>query len=326
MPAAEIGSPDNHAPIRILYAYCGEHRRGDIGDYIRQQAAKHQITVELEEVDLCRGGDAHDLTNDALAATLRHKVKERHFHAVIVTPPCNTHSRATYANRRGPRPLRSKKYPSGLPGLPKHLADKVKTADKLIKVALDLCRVAASVGTPYLVEHPEDLGATPLGVPASIWQSPDWRKLADESNAITAALFQCHKLRQDSSAPTADYPKPTRLMTTMPLAKSLPFQGWPIFDDLNQYQGPLPRWCGHKHARSLLSVKVNGNLTFPTAAAAAYPPSMCEAIGHFAFSAARLRQLAEVSPTTMTCSSCGSSVPWSRPCPSCSWCILCCRL
>ena len=77
----------------------------------------------------------------------------------------------------------------------------------------------------------------------------------------------------------------------MPLACALRHQGWPTFDDNNVYQGPLPSWCGHKHGKSLLSKRVDGKLTFPTAAAAAYPPNLCEWIARVTFAAARLHSM-----------------------------------
>ena len=184
-----------------MYAYCGKHRRGDIGECIRKCAEEAQLRVKVDEIDLCRGGVAHDLTDTEIVRSLRKKVCLGDYSAVIATPPCNTHSRAVFANRRGPRPLRSKQHPGGIPGLPKHLKDKVTLADQLIAVALALCSDAATHQVPFLAEHPEDLGRAQLGDPASIWQTQVWRALVEKSSATTAAIFQCQKLLPESDAP-----------------------------------------------------------------------------------------------------------------------------
>ena len=49
--------------VKILYAYCGEARKGDIKDCLMELSRKPRRMVEVVELDLCRSSD-HDLSND----------------------------------------------------------------------------------------------------------------------------------------------------------------------------------------------------------------------------------------------------------------------
>ena len=60
-----------------------------------------------------------------------------------------------------------------------------------------------------LIEHPEDLGSTKNGVPASIWQLVEIRRLQDLNSAmVSVAGHQCQF--------EVDYSKPTRLCSDIP--------------------------------------------------------------------------------------------------------------
>ena len=51
------------------------------------------------------------------------------------------------------------------------------------------------------------------------------------------------------------------------------FQGWPIFDEEDNYLAPLPRHCGHDHQEHPIGrLPSGGHATSPTAA---YPDKMC---------------------------------------------------
>ena len=80
----------------------------------------------------------------------------------------------------------------------------------------------------FLGEHPEDLGG--LHSPASIWKLPDLRNAAEKLEGMQSiALHQCNW-----GAPT---PKPTRLLTDLPLHASFLYRQWPQLDG----HGRLPR-------------------------------------------------------------------------------------
>ena len=88
-----------------------------------------------------------------------------------------------------------------------------------------------------LWEHPEDLGTTPRGCPASVWQLQQVRKAYSEFPCTTAAGYQCQ-------FDGVDYAKPTRILTNIMSLKSFGYVGWPTFDKDGWYTGPLPDSCG----------------------------------------------------------------------------------
>ena len=127
----------------------------------------------------------------------------------------------------------------------------------------------------FLLEHPEDLGRTRSGhTPASIWQLEGAQRLFSHERVFTFAVYQCKYL--------AKSPKPTRFMTTIPAAKTMPFSGPPKFDKDGRYAGPLSRYCGHKDHEALVGMSSSGH--WKTTPAAAYPPLLCKQIAEWAFS------------------------------------------
>ena len=69
------------------------------------------IQLHLEQIDLLRGGEEHNVANDSVWQPILAKIAKDFSDAVIATPPCNTHTRAVWSNRQGPAPLRDVNYP-----------------------------------------------------------------------------------------------------------------------------------------------------------------------------------------------------------------------
>ena len=180
------------------------------------------------------------------------RVTKHEFQVVIVTPPCNTHSRAVWANSDGPKPVRSRSHPLGFPWLQGKLLAKCRMANLFIEKSIEASTIAHAAGAAFLWEHPEDLGVTSHGGnPASIWMLEELVAMAKATNSSTCAIHQC-KYGLDAA-------KPTRLMGTVPALKDQPFQGWPQFTKTGAYIGPLPVNCGYKHSRKLIGRDASGD-------------------------------------------------------------------
>ena len=93
--------------------------------------------------------------------------------------------------------------------------------------------IAREVGSHFLEEFPEDLGATSTGVPASTWQMEELFTLIANPGVITFALFQC-----EFGAKSA---KTTRLISDLIRFDGSFYEGIPIFTAEWKYQGPLPK-------------------------------------------------------------------------------------
>ena len=87
-------------------------------------------------------------------------------------------------------PLRSRAYLWGWPWLRGKLRQNIDDANALFHITWEACNLAFSLGIPYLVEHPEDLGRTASGEqPGSLWLMEPTRDLVEKTGAYTGALF-----------------------------------------------------------------------------------------------------------------------------------------
>ena len=130
----------------------------------------------------------------------------------------------------------------------------------------------APASTVCLWEHPEDLGRSRNGTPASVWQLEALRAVAKKRGMESVAFHQCTY--------GADYPKPTRFLSEADGLLQLGFSGWPILNKDLYYLGPLPRSCGHTH-QALIGASDTGG--FKTAPTATYPPQINEMIATLLF-------------------------------------------
>ena len=110
----------------------------------------------MEEVDLYRS-EEHDLSVDELWEKVATRVQAGQFHAIMMSPPCSTWSRAVWANRKGPQPVRSAAYPYGFPWLRGSAKTKAQLGTLLVQRCIDVLRRAPR-STTCTLEHPEDLG------------------------------------------------------------------------------------------------------------------------------------------------------------------------
>ena len=116
------------------------------------------------------------------------------FDILILTPPCASWTRALFSGKPGPAPCRDADHPWGFPNALKHIRDRARMGNEFVHFTLRLAEAAQAASsrgtttTRVLIEHPEDLGATPRGKPASIWQLPEMRALVKKGSS--RALYQ----------------------------------------------------------------------------------------------------------------------------------------
>eukprot|EP00435_Cladocopium_sp_Y103_P039389 s3778_g10.t1 len=196
-----------------------------------------------------------------------------------MSPPCGTWSRVRFQWQLhpGPRPQRNRSWPWGFPWLSAARRKNVDLANFFVSQTIQAAQLAHSVGTCFLIEHPEDLGSVNGEHPASIWQLDETRDLQASTNATTWAIFQC--------VFGADTSKPTRFLSTIPGIKSR-YAKWPSFDSDGKYVGPLPCRCPHKrHVRRLIGKDAQGR--WVTGPAAAYPAGLCKYLASLVVSVLR---------------------------------------
>ena len=256
--------------LKVVYLFAGPDRRGSIKEYLYKFCPPGSKAL-VTEIDLLRSSD-HDLLEITFQEKCLALVKD--CHTVICTPPCNTFSRAPWSNRFGPQPIRSAKFPLGFPWLRDKLRKKADDANFLIEFTFRCLAAAIKKDRQpneiciCLTEHPEDLGivdaADPASVPASLWRLPAFLELGLQTRALNQIDF---------GAPSV---KPTRIGFNRGF-ESIGVPGEPSFDNLGRYIGPLPKKA-NPAGISLIRKSATEEGEFRTAAAAAYPPGLCQAI------------------------------------------------
>lgn len=141
----------------------------------------------------------------------------------------------------GPKPLRTRAWPRGFPWLNKRQVDE---ANFFVDQCIKACGSAANHNGFFFLEHPEDLGAVGHEMPGSIWQLEEVLDLIPKFGSCCFAIHQCKF--------GAITPKPTRLLTNMPVSDDRCYFALPKFDKHGTYRGPLPNKCGHSHTHSLI--------------------------------------------------------------------------
>ncbi|CAE7275366.1 unnamed protein product [Symbiodinium sp. CCMP2592] len=254
--------------ISFLYLFAGESRRADLKSFLAAACEKAGLSFRCQEVDI--GESVPDALSDSFWLRLFNQVRRHEFNLIFMSPPYSTFTRATFVNRTGPPPLRNSDWPEGFPWLSGVWKSKAEAGTTLVRRVLSLATLATNEHVPWLVEHPEFLGATAAGTPASIWTWEEAVRVFQETRATSVALHMC--------AFGAAQRRPTRLAGTWHGLRSVGVAGWPRLDPQQHYRGPLSRKCGHAHA-PLIGTDENGHFL---AVPAAYPSGFCEALANIA--------------------------------------------
>ena len=287
--------------LKAIYFFAGPQRKGDIKSWLEDSCKTIPCNLQLVEIDLLRGGLTHDLSVTTSQELWLRNIGS--YHMVIITPPCSNYSRAVWANRFGPRPLRSARFPRGFPWLSSKDKEKADLNTGLVDFTWAVLRRVDELQNSQCIvafaEHPEDLGRVrnqgPEAVPASIWRDPERLRLKDKG-WWSGAFRQC-----DLGAPT---PKPTRGLSNDNAFESLAVSSEPTFSTAGFYSGPVGV-CNHDHSETLIRTDSNQSGPFRTQQAASYPSDMCRIIACSLITAVRKRWLTvappvgELSPATV---------------------------
>ena len=252
---------------RALYLFAGVKRHSSVKDFLTSLGWK------VEEVDILRSR-RQDLTKKKFSTFLLNKIKAGFYDAILGSPPCDTYSRVKFANRLGPRPCRTRVFPRGFPWLTGQQLRLVQLANTLTDFTWQAA-AAQILNNPGLLalEFPEDLGRVVRGefagvVPASIWQHEKFKEILKVKDVVTGALHQADY--------GADYLKPTRILFKgRPSNTGIFYAGEPIFDELGDYMGPLPKRDAAAEGLRTLA-RTSSKEGFRTSGTAAWPPALCK--------------------------------------------------
>ena len=157
--------------VRVLYLFAGARRKSGLARSLRVACNGLHLKCYVDEVDVLRGGRSHDLLNKKRQEKILIRIRRGHYHLTAASPPCGSFTRARSANKAGPRPIRSKKFPRGFPWLQGASRLQARIANELVDFTAQALseQMKTSPGLSVL-EHPEDLGKAGADIPGSIWQ------------------------------------------------------------------------------------------------------------------------------------------------------------
>ena len=69
--------------------------------------------LDMEEIDIHNGGSSHDLLDKATQERIMSQIESGDYDLIILSPPCGSWSRANWANKSGPQPIRDRWHPWG---------------------------------------------------------------------------------------------------------------------------------------------------------------------------------------------------------------------
>ena len=250
----------------MLYIFSGKPRKNSVSSWLQKLSKRYNVAVEVEMIDI-QVRPFLDLTRSDVQQRLLSKIASGKYFAVLFSPPCSTFSRVVWANRRGPRPVRSYVHPRGLARLTWAERKRANWGNTMSDFTYKAFELQVEKGGMALFENPEDLGAIKSGEhrgirPSSMWQWQQFQKLLGRQGVETVALYQ-----QDFGT---EYLKPTRLLLAHFKYHHESFcKGEPCFDDQGFYTGPLKTRSATKQLVGSIGV------SFATTGTEQWPSSMC---------------------------------------------------
>lgn len=150
--------------LRTLYLFCGQPRKSKVKHFLHKHCKQTGTPLRMREVDIAKRPE-NDLSNEKLWEDITQAVRTHEGDAVIMSPPCNTFSRARSKRREshGPKPLRSLHWPWGFVWLAMHHLQVIESRNFMALAALCL-----TSQVDFIIEHPEDLGQRSGELPANI--------------------------------------------------------------------------------------------------------------------------------------------------------------
>ena len=183
-----------------IYLYSGRRRHGDFQSQVEHFLTRFSSKGQVLLLDLAIS-ERHDATQPTLINTLLQWFHSGCVAGFLAAPPCETWSEVRHLEvdaLHAPRPLRSARYPFGVPQLQKGELEQLLISTQLLFTALLLFLVASLTSTPAILEHPRE----PRGQDrASIWRLP-WMRALRESGLVQLHVIRQAEFGAKSSKPT----------------------------------------------------------------------------------------------------------------------------
>jgi hypothetical protein len=150
--------------FKVVYVFAGPERRADLKSHLLSLCKEKGLKLVMKEEDIIR--DGKNILDDGHSSHIKAEMRDADM--FVTTPPCSTFSRAAWANKLGPGPVRSREHPRGFPWLEGAALTRCTAGNEVNDKALELLEFANEIFLHWLHEAPEDLGTRrDGGAPAS---------------------------------------------------------------------------------------------------------------------------------------------------------------
>ena len=172
----------------------------------------------------------------------------------LLLPSTASWSRARSMGRQGPRALRSRAWPWGVPGLTEEQRRVVEEDNDHLRLTLEVAELLRQQYVPWVLSFPEQFGSTEGETPATIWDLEELVRWSKLHKIWRLALNQCEYGEERR--------RPTGILTNMALNGGRLHHGWPDLhvrkDGTEEYRGPLRKTCNCRSAHQTIPLRAHG--------------------------------------------------------------------
>jgi hypothetical protein len=186
---------DLHACHFILHLFSGQRREGDLQMQLEEVCKDYDVWIL--SLDVCNDRVRGDMSRPATVCDWVRRIHEGQIVGVAGGPPCESWSAARFwdicnpdgSTREGPRPLRLRDKPWGLPCLNEAEREQTNMGNALMRAMITMLYACAASGVPGVMEHPAPAHWQPRA--ASIFRTAEIRRLLQHPHAELVTVDQC---------------------------------------------------------------------------------------------------------------------------------------
>ena len=184
-----------HALLHIrslcfIHFFSGYRRHGDLQYSIEQHHVQGIVHISCVSVDYCIQNEHGDLTSPRNQCWWKDRLASGAICGLGGGPPCETFTAARLLDG-GPPPLRSQRYPNGLPWNTRRGWAQTRVGSELLRFILGMALLAARIGACAFIEHPAYPIWAQAHQPASLWSSRALRLLRQLACCQVVTFDQC---------------------------------------------------------------------------------------------------------------------------------------
>jgi len=174
----------------FVHFYSGFRRQADLHDLLEHHVFPQGHQIFVLSVDMCLQRERGDLASSASLAWWMDRIQSGLVCEAGGGPPCESYSAARLLEG-GPPPVRSGKWPNGIPNIPVRAWRQVLIGSRLMRFIVDVFLLLAMTGGCAFIEHPQYPLWAAHRDPSSVWTSLPMRLLKTLAAVGVTSFDQC---------------------------------------------------------------------------------------------------------------------------------------